>query len=47
MALDDVPAAIDKRGSEIEMELKRSNPRMEPGALDSKVRTQLKREFGI
>jgi hypothetical protein len=47
LALDEVPAAIDKRGSEIEMELKRSNPRMEPGALDSKVRTQLKREFGI
>lgn len=47
LALDDVPAAIDRRGAEIEQRLLQTNPKLDPMQLDKVVRGQLKREFGI
>ncbi len=47
MALDDVPAAIDARGAEIEQQLQQRNPKIDPQSLQQGVRQQLKREFGI
>jgi len=47
LSLDDVPAAIDKRGYEIEQNLRSRNPRMPQQQLDDQVRQQIKREFGI
>lgn len=47
LALEDVPAAIDRRGSEIEQRLLQTNPKLDPMQLDKAVRGQLKREFGI
>ena len=47
LSLDDVPAAIEQRGQELERQLKAQNPNLDPSALENGVRTQLKREFGI
>lgn len=47
LALDDVPAAIDRRGEEIERDMKARNPKIDPMQLEKSVRGQLKREFGI
>lgn len=45
LALDDVPAAIDQRGTEIESQLRKSGA--DPNTIDQQVRRQLKQEFGI
>lgn len=45
MALDDVPAAIDRRGAEIEAQLKKSGA--DANTIDQQVRKKLKQEFGI
>lgn len=45
LALDDVPAAIDQRGAEIESNLRKSGA--DPNTIDQQVRRQLKQEFGI
>jgi len=47
MRLDDVPAAIDKRGAEIEQQLRQSNPNADPSAIQGEVAKRLKQEFGI
>jgi hypothetical protein len=47
MALDDVPAAINRRGAEIEQQLKRASPNIKPEQLQNHVRQKLKQEFGI
>jgi hypothetical protein len=47
MSLDDVPAAIDRRGAQIEQELKQKNPKADPMMLQKQTEQQLKREFGI
>ena len=45
LSLDDVPAAIDQRGAEIEGRLRKSGA--DPNTIDQQVRRQLKQEFGI
>ena len=45
LSLDDVPAAIDKRGAEIEGQLRKSGA--DPRTIDQQVRRKLKQEFGI
>lgn len=47
LSLEDVPAAIDQRGAEIEQELRQRNPQIDQQSLQQGVRSQLKREFGI
>lgn len=47
LRLEDVPAAIDRRGAEIEQQLRNANPKIDPMQLDRSVRQQLKREFGV
>ena len=47
MRLDDVPAAIDRRGNEIESELRRANPKADPMAIEKATRDRIKQEFGI
>lgn len=47
LRLEDVPAALDKRGSEIEAEIRRANPKADPMAIDKAVRQQIMQEFGI
>lgn len=45
--LADVDALMDRRGSEIEAQLKAQNPNVDPNTLDAMVRDQLNREFGV
>ena len=45
LSLDDVPAAIDRRGAEIESQLRKSGA--DPNTIDQQVRRKLKQEFGI
>jgi hypothetical protein len=47
MPLEAVDGAIDKRGTEIEAELKRANPTADPLQLQQGVKARLKQEFGI
>ncbi|MBA2125053.1 hypothetical protein DLM45_02275 [Hyphomicrobium methylovorum] len=47
LSLDDVPAAIDKRGHEIEQKLKAQNPKIDPMSLERATKKQLSKEFGI
>lgn len=47
MRLEDVPAAIDRRGAEIEQELRRANPTADPTSIEREAMNQVKREFGI
>lgn len=47
MRLEDVPAAIDKRGAQIEQQLRQANPKASPQSLEQETAKQLKREFGI
>lgn len=47
LKLDDVPGAIDKRGAEIEQQIRRQNPNANPMQLQQGVQQQLKQEFGI
>ena len=47
MALEDVPAAIDRRGAEIEQKLRQANPNADPMSIEQNVHRQLKQEFGI
>lgn len=47
MSLDDVPGTIDRRGVEIEQQLQKTMPKADKSVIQQKVRTQLKREFGI
>jgi len=45
--LESMPAVIDKRGDEIEAEIKKRNPTASPDQINQTVRDQLKREFGL
>lgn len=47
MRLEDVPAAIDRRGAEIESQLKQANPKADPMTIERATKQQLKLEFGI
>lgn len=47
LSLDDVPAAYEKRGDEIEATIKQRNPGITPQALEEETAIQLKREWGI
>jgi hypothetical protein len=47
MRLDDVPGEIDKRGAQIEQQLRMQNPNANPMQLQQGVQQQLKQEFGI
>lgn len=47
MKLDDVPAAIDARGTQIENQIKQVNPKIDPMTLEQMTHQQLKKEFGI
>lgn len=47
LRLEDVPAAIDARGAEIEQQLRRDNPNVDPMKLEQAVKKQLGTEFGI
>jgi hypothetical protein len=47
MPLEAVDGAIDKRGSEIETELRQQNPNANPMQLQQGVKARLKQEFGI
>lgn len=47
MSLQDVPAAMDRRGAEIESTLRKANPNIDPMSLQQQVDGQLKMEFGI
>lgn len=47
MSLEDVPGAIDRRGAEIEQQLRQANPSADPMSIEKNVHQQLKREFGI
>lgn len=47
MPLEAVDGAIDKRGAEIEAELRKSNPTADPLILQQGVKARLKQEFGI
>jgi hypothetical protein len=47
MPLEAVDGAIDKRGSEIEAELRKANPTADPLILQQGVKARLKQEFGI
>lgn len=47
LSLDDVPAAYERRGEEIERDLRQKNPTIQPQALEELSARQLKREWGI
>lgn len=47
IALEDVPGLIDKRGAEIENQLKQANPNADPMAIQKATRNAIKQEFGI
>jgi hypothetical protein len=47
LSLDDIPAAYEKRGDEIEATIRQRNPGIEPQALEEQSAIQLKREWGI
>jgi len=47
MRLEDVPAAIEKRGAEIEQKLRQTNPQASPQSLEQETARRLKQEFGI
>ncbi len=47
MRLEDVPAAIDRRGAEIEQQLRQQNPKADPMAIEKETQRRLKQEFGI
>ena len=47
MSLDDVPEVMERRGEEIERDLKAANPKADPMSIEQNVKQQLKREFGI
>lgn len=47
MRLEDVPAAIDQRGDQIEKELQQQNPKADPMAIERETKRRLKQEFGI
>lgn len=47
MRLEEVPAAIDQRGAQIEQELRQSNPQADPMSIERETQRRLKQEFGI
>lgn len=47
MRLEDVPSAIRQRGSQIEQELRQTNPQADPMAIQEETKRRLKQEFGI
>lgn len=47
LRLEDVPAAIDRRGSEIEQQIRQSNPKADPMSIERETAKRLKQEFGI
>ena len=47
IAVEDMPQIINKRGAEIEQQLKQSNPKADPMQLQNAVKGQIKKEFGI
>lgn len=47
MRLEDVPTAIRQRGSQIEQELRQTNPQADPMAIQEETKRRLKQEFGI
>lgn len=47
LSLDDVPATIEQRGSQIEQKIRQQNPQIQPQALEEMTTRQLKKEFGI
>jgi hypothetical protein len=47
LRLEDVPAAMDRRGEEIEQELKRANPKADPTAIEREALNRVRQEFGI
>lgn len=47
LRLDDVPAAIDRRGAEVEAELKRTMPGADPMSIEREAEKIVRREFGI
>lgn len=47
MRLEDVPAVIDKRGAEIEQQLRQANPKADPMSIERETAKRLKQEFGI
>lgn len=47
MGLDDVPAAIDQRASELEQQMLKQSPKADKSVIQKRVDQQLKREFGI
>lgn len=47
LALEDIPALIDKRGSEIEQQLRQANPDADPMSIQKATRSAIKQEFGI
>ncbi len=47
IALEDIPQLIEKRGSEIEKQIKKSNPSLQQDAIDMQTKLQLGQEFGM
>ena len=47
MRLEDVPSAIRQRGSQIEQELRQTNPQADPMAIQEETKRRLKQEFGV
>jgi hypothetical protein len=47
MGLDEIDKVINKRGAELNQQLKQANPRAAPAVIDQEVKAQLSREFGL
>ncbi len=47
MRLEDVPEAIERRGAELEQQMRQSNPKADPMTIEKNVKARLKQEFGI
>lgn len=47
LRLEDVPAAIDRRGAEIEQQLRQQNPQADPMSIEREALKRVQQEFGI
>lgn len=45
--LDDVPRLVERRGAEIEAEIRRANPKADPMSIEKQTQQRLRQEFGI
>jgi hypothetical protein len=47
MGLDEIDKVINRRGAELNQQLKQANPKAAPAVIDQEVKAQLSREFGL